>query len=344
MAGLLAHRKWGDMSNTIVCFGEVLLRLAAPDGEQLLQSGNLNVHVGGAEANVAASLAQFGHHSVMATILPENVLGRAALAELRKYNVDTRAVIQTPGRMGLYFMSFGAVVRPSRIEYDRANSAFANAAEDAIDWDRVLAGADWLHMSGITPAIGENGTKAALRAVKAAKSAGVKVSFDGNYRSYLWENWQGDGPKIIREILSYATLALINERDISLVMGRDIKDRSSAYNIAFQEFPELQALAATTRETITMDHHRISAELVKRTERWESRPYNVAGIVDRIGGGDAFAVGLLHGLITNMDKQDAIEFAAAASALKHSIRGDFNLASINDVYYAMGNESLDVRR
>jgi len=127
-------------------------------------------------------------------------------------------------------------------------------------------------------------------------------------------------------------------------MGREITDRGAAYNIAFKEFPELRACAATTRETLTMDHHRISAELVKRTERWESRPYNVAGIVDRIGGGDAFAVGLLHGLITDMGKQDNIEFAAAASALKHSIRGDFNLASINDVHYAVGNESLDVRR
>ena len=179
---------------------------------------------------------------------------------------------------------------------------------------------------------------------KAAKAAGVKVSFDGNYRAYLWENWKGDGPKIIREILSYATLALINERDISLVMGQEIKERSKAYEIAFKEFPKLRALAATTRETITMDHHRISAELVKRDERWESRPYNVAGIVDRIGGGDAFAVGLLHGLITDMDRQENIEFAAAASALKHSIRGDFNLVSISDVEYAMGNESLDVRR
>ncbi len=332
------------MGQKVVCFGEVLLRLAAPDGEQLLQTGKLNVHVGGAEANVSVSLAQFGHHSVMATILPDNVLGRAALAELRKYNVDTSAVVLTPGRMGLYFMSFGAVVRPSRVEYDRKGSAFAAANFDAINWQHVLDGAGWLHMSGITPAIGENGTKSALRAVKAAKAAGVKISFDGNYRAYLWENWKGDGPKIIREILSYATLALINERDISLVMGQDIKDRSAAYAVALKEFPELRALAATTRETLTMDHHRISAELVTRENRWESRPYNVAGIVDRIGGGDAFAVGLLHGLITDMGRQDNIEFAAAASALKHSIRGDFNLVSISDVEYAMGNESLDVRR
>ena len=332
------------MGKKIICFGEVLLRLAAPDGEQLLQTGSLNVHVGGAEANVSASLAQFGHHSVMATVLPSNALGRAALAELRKYNVDTSAVQMVPGRMGLYFISFGAAVRPSRIEYDRKDSAFAKADSNSIDWDKVLDGAGWLHMSGITPAIGENGTKAALRAVKAANELGVNVSFDGNYRAYLWENWKGDGPKIIREILSYATLALINERDISLVMGQSITDRAEAYKIAFKEFPRLKACAATTRETITMDHHRISAELVKRDARWESRPYNVAGIVDRIGGGDAFAVGLLHGLITDMGKQDNIEFAAAASALKHSIRGDFNLASISDVHYAMGNESLDVRR
>lgn len=241
-------------------------------------------------------------------------------------------------------MSFGAAVRPSRIEYDRKGSAFAMAGPDVIDWETVLDGADWLHLSGITPAIGKSGTEAALHAVRAAKDLGVRVSFDGNYRSYLWEDWKGNGPEIIREILGYATLAFINERDISLVMGKDIQKRSRAYKLAFKEFPNLLAMAATTRETLTMDHHRITGELVKRDQRWVSDSYNVTGIVDRIGGGDAFAVGMLHGLMTDMDKQDAIEFAAAAGALKHSIKGDFNLVSISDVYYAMGNESLDVRR
>lgn len=332
------------MNKRVICFGELLLRLSAPDGEQLLQSGTLSVHVGGAEANVSVSLARFGHDAALVTIVPDNSLGQAALSEIRKHGVDTRHILRTPGRMGIYFISFGAVVRPSKIEYDRKGSAFAMSAPDVIDWSPILSDANWLHVSGITPAIGKNGTQACLRAVKAAYEAGVNISFDGNYRSQLWQDWGGDGPAVIREILSYATLALINERDIGLIAGREFSSRQAAFDYAFSEFPNLTYIAATTRETVTMDHHRICAEFVSRTERVESRSYNVAGIVDRIGGGDAFAAGVLHGLLEDMPKQELIEFAAAASALKHSIRGDFNLVGPSDVMYAMGDESLDVRR
>ncbi len=332
------------MNKRVICFGELLLRLSAPDGEQLLQSGTLSVHVGGAEANVSVSLARFGHDAALVTIVPDNSLGQAALSEIRKHGVDTRHILRTPGRMGIYFISFGAVVRPSKIEYDREGSAFALAAPEAIDWSPILSGANWFHVSGITPAIGENGTQACLRAVKAASEAGVNMSFDGNYRSQLWQDWGGDGPAVIREILSYATLAFINERDIGLIAGRAFRSRQAAFDYAFNAFPKLTYIAATTRETLTMDHHRICAEFVSRTERVASRSYNVAGIVDRIGGGDAFAAGVLHGLLEDMPKQELIEFAAAASALKHSIRGDFNLVGPSDVTYAMGDESLDVRR
>ncbi|NNC35987.1 MAG: sugar kinase [Acidimicrobiales bacterium] len=332
------------MGGRIVCFGELLLRMAAPDGERLLQTGTLHVHAGGAEANVAVSLAHFGHQAKLVTILPANSLGRAALSEVRKEGVDVSSIIHGPGQMGLYFISFGAVVRPSRVTYHREGSSFSKADAEVIDWGPIYKDADWLHISGITPAVSGNATQAVLRAVDAALDAGVKVSFDGNYRSQLWDSWGGDGTKVIRELLSKTTIGFINERDIGLILGEKFTDRTVAFERAFNEFPNLEYMSATTRETLTMDHHRITAEIVSRKGRWFSKSYNAAGIVDRIGGGDAFAAGILHGILSGMSEQKTVDFAAAASALKHSIRGDFNLVDVSDVEYAMGQESLDVRR
>ena len=332
------------MSGRVICFGELLLRMSAPDGERLLQTGTLNVHAGGAEANVAVSMAHFGHPSSLVTIIPENSLGRAAVAQVRKEGVDVSSIQYGPGQMGLYFLSFGAVVRPSRVTYQRVGSAFEKAEADAIDWPPILKDAELLHISGITPAVSERATEAVLRAVKAAKKAKMKISFDGNYRSQLWNVWGGDGAQVIRELLSQTTIGFINERDIGLILGEKFTDRALAFERAFKEFPKLEYLAATTRETLTMNHHRITAEIVTRKGRWFSKSYNAAGIVDRIGGGDAFAAGILHGILSGMTEQKTVDFAAAASALKHSIRGDFNLVDISDVEYAMGQESLDVRR
>lgn len=332
------------MSDRVVCFGELLLRMAAPDGERLLQTGTLHVHAGGAEANVAVSLAHFGHPAKLVTVIPENSLGKAAMAQVRKEGVDVSSIIYGPGLMGLYFISFGAVVRPSRVTYHRTGSAFANAEPDIIDWNPIFKDADWLHISGITPAVSGNATKAVVRAVDVARDAGMKVSFDGNYRSQLWDSWGGDGAQVIRDLLSQTTIGFINERDIGLILGEKFSDREAAFDRAFEEFPKLEYLAATTRETLTMNHHRITAEIVTRKGRWLSKSYNAAGIVDRIGGGDAFAAGILHGILSGMSEQETVDFAAAASALKHSIRGDFNLVDCSDVEYAMGQESLDVRR
>ena len=318
--------------------------MSAPDGERLLQTGTLNVHAGGAEANVAVSLAHFGHSATLVTIIPENSLGKAALAQVRKEGVDVSSIMFGPGLMGLYFISFGAVVRPSRVTYHREGSAFAKAGPNVIDWDPIFKDATWLHISGITPAVSGQATEAVLRCVDAAQKAGIKISFDGNYRSQLWDSWGGDGAKVIRELLSKTTIGFINERDIGLILGEKFTDREAAFSRAFKEFPKLEYLSATTRETLTMNHHRITAEIVTRKGRWFSRSYNAAGIVDRIGGGDAFAAGILHGIISGKTEQETVDFAAAASALKHSIRGDFNLVDVSDVEYAMGQESLDVRR
>ncbi|MBA4339716.1 sugar kinase [Hyphomonas sp.] len=328
----------------VICFGELLLRLTAPGSERLLQSHALEVCVGGAEANVAVSLANFGHDVNFASVVADNPLGSAALGELRRHNVNTSAVLRAPQRMGLYFLEPGAVRRPSGITYDRAGSAFAEAAPDAIDWTEILPGADVFHVSGVTPAIGQKGADAAIRAVKAANAAAVPVSFDGNYRALLWQAWDGDGPAILREILSAATYAFINERDIALILKSRFESREGAFEAAFAAFPRLQAIACTTRQQSSVDDQAIAGELVTRVKRWVSPVHELPGVIDRIGGGDAFAAGALHGFITGRDEQYTIDFAVVAGALKHSIPGDFNRVSRSEVEAAMVGGSLDVRR
>lgn len=332
------------MGAKVVCFGELLLRLTAPGNERLLQSASLDVCVGGAEANVAVSLASFGHEVAFASVVSANPLGFAALGELRRHGVDTRAVLRAPERMGLYFLEPGAVRRPSIITYDRAGSAFSEASQDALDWGALLPGAELLHISGVTPAIGRNAAEAAIRAVNAATEASVPVSFDGNYRALLWESWDGDGPAILRDILSAATYAFINERDIALILKSGFESRERAFEAAFATFPRLQAIAATTRQQASVDDQAIAGELVTREGRWVSPVHDLPGVVDRIGGGDAFAAGALHGLLTRRDPQYTIDFAVAAGALKHSIPGDFNRASVAEVEAAMAGGSLDVKR
>ncbi|MFN4184283.1 MAG: sugar kinase [Hyphomonas sp.] len=332
------------MAARVVCFGELLLRLTAPGAQRLLQSWSLDVCVGGAEANVGVSLAAFGHEVRFASVVADNPLGAAALGELRRHGVHTDTVISAPGRMGLYFLEPGAVRRPSRITYDRAGSAFAGASPESLDWADILPGTALFHISGVTPAIGANGAAAAVRAVKAAAAAGVPVSFDGNYRALLWEAWDGDGPAILKEILSCATYAFINERDIALILRSRFEDRQSAFAHAFEAFPRLQAIAATTRQQSSVDDQVIAGELVTREGRWTSPVHELPGVIDRIGGGDAFAAGALHGLITGRDGQYTIDFAVAAGALKHSIPGDFSRVSVAEVEAAMAGGSLDVKR
>lgn len=334
--------------NAVVCFGELLLRLNAPGRERLLQSFYFDIHVGGAEANVAVSLAQFGCEARMASIVADNALGGGALGQLRRYGVDISACKRGKGRMGLYFMSTGAVRRPSEILYDRAGSAFADAPADSLDWTKVLTGAAWLHLSGITPAVSPGAAEAALRAVNAATGMGVKVSFDGNYRAQLWSTWGGDGPDILHRILEHAHLAFINERDIGLILKKDYcgarDSRKAAYADAFAAFPALAMIAATTRRQDSVDHHGLGACIVTRDTEYVSRSYELAGVVDRIGAGDAFAAGVLYAIAAGSDLQYAADFGAAAAAVKHSVPGDFNIASVEDVEYAMGGASLDVRR
>lgn len=335
-------------SGAIVCFGELLLRLNAPGRERLMQSPHFDAHVGGAEANVAVSLAQFGENARMATTLADNALGAAALGALRRYGVDISNCRSSPGRMGLYFMSNGAVRRPSEILYDRAGSAFAEAPAASYDWPAILKGASWLHVSGITPAVGPKAAEAALGAARAARALGVKLSFDGNYRAQLWAAWAGDGPAILREILSNATLAFVNERDAALILGRDYGTgeaaRAAARADLFAAFPSIELIAATTRSQESVDDHDLGAEIHSRTAAARAPAVSLSSVIDRIGAGDAFAAGVLYALNNARDLAFAVAFGAAAAAFKHSIKGDFSIASLADIEAAMRGEGLDVRR
>lgn len=332
------------MVGSIVCFGELLIRLSAPGQQRLLQSPALNVAIGGAEANVAVNLARFGHTSCMASVVADNELGHAAIGELRKHGVETQNVRITSGRMGLYFLTTGAVSRPSTVLYDRANSAFACATPGALYLDAILDGTDWVHVTGITPAVSENASKASLLLVEAAVSRGVKVSFDGNYRAQLWASWGGNGPQTLRSILSHATLAFINELDIALILGEGFQSREAAYKRAFEVFPRLEWIAATTRTLESITQQSLSGELVSGSQRWVSKVHQLEGIVDRIGAGDAFAAGILHGLINGLPPQECLEFAVASGVIKHSIPGDFNLTNPDEVNQIAAGGCLDVKR
>lgn len=339
------------MSARIVCFGELLLRLSAPDKELLLQSPNLRVQVGGAEANVSVSLAKFGHTSVMVSTVPDNALGSSAIAELRRHAVDVQEIGLAPGRMGLYFLSPGAMQRPSQVLYDRTGSAFAIAAPGIYDWPRILNGAHWLHLSGITPALGGQCALAAIDAARCARSLGVKIAFDGNFRSVLWKASGGDAPAILHQLMAEADLLFADHRDMAVVLRTEFAGQSpearmhAAADAAFKAFPKLQRFAGTLREQHSVDRHMLAAMLFAR----DGSVQNVAGIelaniVDRIGAGDAFAAGVLHGIITGMDDGVALRFGQAAACLKHSIPGDFNLADAADVGDLMGAARYDVKR
>lgn len=328
----------------IVCFGEMLVRLSAPNGELLLQAPQFSAHIGGAEANVAICVSRLGGEAAMVTILPDNPLGQAARDELRRHGVDVSQVKFAPGRMGLYFLTLGAVRRAPEIIYDRAGSAFASAPANSIDWWTALKNADWLHISGITPAVSAYAGEAALAAMKAAASAGVKICFDGNYRSKLWEARGQSGQAILRQMLDYVTLAFIDERDIGLILGRDVGDRRQAAQAAFDAFPNLRMIAATTRETHGVNDYSLGATLFTRSGGRECPAIALPGVIDRIGGGDAFAGGFLYALMSGMPEADALAFALFSAAAKHGQTGDAIHASAADILALMAGGGLDVKR
>jgi len=332
----------------IVAFGELLLRLTAPGRELLMQSGRLDVHLGGAEANVAVGLASLGHDAAMISRVPDNALGEAAIGHLRRYGVDTRAVGRAPGRMGLYFLSPGAGLRASAIVYDREGSAFALARPGDFDWDALLDGAGLLHLSGITPALGPDSAAAALAAADAARAKGIKVSFDGNYRAQLWQRWDSNPRPILTELVARADILFGNHRDVALLLDRpfsgDGEDRRrEAAEAAFDVFPNLGLIASTARHIDDADRHRIAARIDARDRAVQTEEVVVAGIVDRIGAGDAFAAGVLHGILGGRDVDWTVRAGLALTCLKHSLPGDASLFGEADIEAFLAGE-LDVRR
>jgi 2-dehydro-3-deoxygluconokinase len=336
------------VSGRVVCFGELLLRLTAPGRELLLQSGRLDVHVGGAEANVAVGLASLGHAAAMISRVPDNSLGESAVGYLRRHDVSVDGVGRGEGRMGLYFLSVGAGLRPSSIVYDREGSSFALAGKGDFDWDRLLDGASLLHLSGITPALGPASAHAAIAAAEAARSRGIRVSFDGNYRAQLWQRWDSNPKAVLSELVDTADILFGNHRDISLLLGRDFggegeQRRREAAEAALDAFANLQLIASTARHIDDADRHRIAARIDSRDSAFQTEEITIAGIVDRIGAGDAFAAGVLHGVLSGAGHERAVRYGLALACLKHSLPGDASLFTQADIDAFLAGE-LDVRR
>ncbi|HEX7338301.1 MAG TPA: sugar kinase [Rhodanobacteraceae bacterium] len=345
-----AHPSSTGDRNRIVCFGELLMRLSAPGHERLLQTPQLQTTFGGAEANVAVSLAILGHRAAVVSTLPDNAIGHTCAGELRRHGVDVADICFDDGRMGLYFLSPGAMQRPSEVLYDRAGSAFAMAPADTYDWPRLLADAQWLHVSGITPALGDNTAQAALSAVRAARAVGTRVSFDCNYRGKLWGKQAAQAPRRLCELAAEADLLFGNDRDVALMLGMEFPQADAgerfraAAKAAFATWPHLQRMATTGRHHHSVDEQDLVGMLADADAVRVTDAHALRGIVDRVGAGDAFAAGLLHGLLQGMDDAAALDFAVAAACLKHSIPGDVNLLGEEAVRAFLAGDGFEVKR
>lgn len=333
----------------IVTFGEIMLRLKSPEHERFFQSPVFEATFGGGEANVAVSLANFGAEATFITVLPDNAIGDNCIMELRRWGVRTESIVHGPGRMGIYYLESGAAQRPSRVVYDREGSSIALARPDAIDWDAVLNGTDWFHITGITPAISQSAKELSLHAVKKASEKGITVSCDLNYRKNLW-NYGQKASEVMPEIIRYCDIAIANEEDCQKSLGisanvqvetgvLDTQAYKTLGDKVLADYPNLKAVAITLRESISADINGWSACLNDGKTFYLSRKYMIRDIVDRVGGGDSFAGGLIYGWNAHEDCQQALEFAVAASCLKHSIAGDFNRVSVTEVENLMSGDA-----
>ena len=325
----------------VLTFGEIMLRLKAPGHERFFQSPSLEATFGGGEANVAVSLANYGMDAAFLTVLPKNDIAEACIRELRYFGVDTSRILRGEGRMGIYYLEGGANQLPSKVVYDRAYSAIALAKPGDIDWDKAFDGVDWFHITGITPAISETAMELSLESVAEAKKRGITVSCDLNYRKNLWKYGKA-ASEVMNKLAESVDVAIANEEDVQKSLGitADVDVESGALdrekyrvlgNKVLAAFPTMKLIANTLRESHSADHNGWAACLNDGEHFYVSKKYEIRDIIDRVGGGDSFAGGLIYGLNHYTDRQQALEFAVAASCLKHSVIGDFNRVSVSDV-------------
>jgi 2-dehydro-3-deoxygluconokinase len=339
------------MRTQVVTFGEIMLRLSPPDHLRISQTHAFEAVFGGGESNVAVSLANFGIPVDFVTRLPENDLGEACQEELRKHGVGVEKILRGGDRLGIYFLEAGAVARPSKVTYDRAHSSFATIQPGMVDWDAVFSDAEWFHWTGITPAVSESAAAVCLEAVCAAKSHGLTVSCDLNYRSKLWK-WGKDASEVMPELVSCCDIALGNEEDAAKIFGITAADTNvisgevDAENYRdvcvklHAQFPNLQRIAISLRGSISASHNTWAGILWHKGLLHTTPVYDLTHIVDRVGSGDAFMAGLIYGLLAYQDDNDkAIQFAVAASCLKHTIYGDFNLVTVDEVEQLMSGDA-----
>ena len=337
----------------IVTFGEIMLRLA-PDGyKRFVQASEYGATYGGGEANVAVSLANFGFDAKFVTKLPKHEIGQAAVNCLRGYGVDTSEITRGGNRVGIYFLEKGASQRPSKVIYDRAGSAFAVAEKKDFDWDKIFEGVEWFHFTGITPALGDNVAEICLDALKTAKAKGITVSCDLNYRKNLWSREKAG--EVMGKLCKYVDVCISNEEDASDVFGikpdeNDItggKLNYEGYRSVAKKLSDrfgFKSVAITLRASISANDNNWAAMLYDGNDCYFSKNYPIH-IVDRVGGGDSFGAGLIYSIISGYTSQEAIEFAVAASCLKHSVEGDFNQISVDEVKkLARGDGSGRVQR
>jgi 2-dehydro-3-deoxygluconokinase len=333
---------------TVAAFGEIMLRLSPPGHEKLFQSPALSARFGGGEANVAVSLAALGHRVRYISVCPANEIGDAAVAELRKWGVETDHILRQGKRLGTYFAETGSNQRPGKVIYDREHSGMAEASVGDIDWDAALKNVDWLHSTGITPALSATAAGLTLQAVQKAREKGIMVSLDLNFRSKLWKYGKG-APEVMAEIIPFVDVAVGNEEDCQKSLGIKVEvdvESGSLPAAAYERltaslldrFANLRLVAITLRESRSADHNIWSAVLRSREKFHQGPRFAIADIVDRIGSGDAFAAGLIHGLDVFESQETALDFALAASCLKHSLPGDFNLFSEGEVLALMKGE------
>lgn len=334
----------------VVTMGEIMLRLSTPNNEKFIQADEFDVNYGGGEANVAVSLANYGHEAEFVTAVPDNEIGECAVAALRKYNVRTGHIARCGERLGIYYLESGSAMRPSKVVYDRAHSSIATAVREDFDFDDIFRDADWFHFTGITPAISDSAAKLTEEALTVAKKHGVKISVDLNFRKKLWSSEKAK--QVMTGLMKYVDVCIGNEEDAELVLGfkpgatnvTEGELELAGYRSIFEQMVEtfnFEYCVSSLRVSHSASDNGWSACIYSRDtkEFYHSREYSIHPIVDRVGGGDSFAGGVICGMLDGKDFKEALEFGVAASALKHTIPGDFNLVSRKEVEALTGGDA-----